>query len=132
MYLAAANHPELSGAWRLDVSASTFGSMPPVNYGELRISASPHKILHIAVVTKGGNLERTVEDDWKIDDKYHPVDGPPSGEVLAKWEGSILLGKRRTDSGFEEIRFRLGPDGYSLTESIDASGKTTTLIWRRE
>lgn len=130
--LIAADRPALSGTWHLDVEDSRFGAMPPIESGVLVISTSPHKMFHLTVSTKSAHAERTVEDDWKIDDHYHPVDGPSSGEVLAKWEGSVLLGKRHTDAGLEEIRFRLSPDGGSLTECIVTGANTTTLIWRRQ
>jgi hypothetical protein len=85
----------------------------------------------MAEFLKAPGNERTIETDWKIDDKYHPVDGAVSGEVLAKWDGSMLIGKRLTTAGIEETRFLLGPDGATLTESIQSGANVTTLIWRR-
>ena len=129
--LCAAGRPSFSGTWHLDPAASRFGNMPPIEAGVLTISMPGHKMLHLALSTKNANSEKTIEDTWRIDDRYHPIDGPTSGEVLAKWEGSILLGKKQTVAGLEEIRFRLGPDSESLTESIDTGNSITTLIWRR-
>ena len=132
MHLAAAEHPELTGTWRLDVAGSRFGAMPPLVSGVLTISTGSHKIMNITVSTKGQHLERTVETQWKIDDRYHPIDGDTSGEVLAKWEGSILTGKHLTEAGVEEIRFRREPDARTLTETIESAGNLTTLVWRRD
>jgi hypothetical protein len=131
-HLSAAGRPSLSGTWHLDLEASRFGNMPPIEAGVLTISMPHSKLLHLALSTKNENSEKTVEDTWRIDDRYHPIDGPTSGEVLAKWEGAILLGKKQTVAGIEEIRFRLGPDNESLTESIAAGSSITTLIWRRQ
>lgn len=128
---AAAEHPALSGVWQLDVAASNFGSMPRPKSAVLTISNSPHKTLHVMVVMEGPHQERTVDSEWRIDDQYHPVEGS-GGEVLAKWDGSVLVGKRLTDNGMEETRFRLGPDTGRLTQTIQSGTNVTTLIWRRQ
>jgi hypothetical protein len=83
-------------------------------------------------VIKEPQQQRTVDNEWKIDDHYHPVDGSGGGEVLVKWQGDVLVGKRQTDNGLEETRFRLAPGGESLTESIVSGSNVTTLIWRRQ
>jgi hypothetical protein len=129
--IAVAEHPVLSGTWQLDVAASNFGSMPVPGSAVLTISNGSHKILHVMVAMAGPHQERTEESEWKIDDHYHPIDGGGGGEILAKWAGPILIGKRRTDRGMEETRFRLAPGGESLTESIVSGTNVTTLIWRR-
>ncbi len=92
-------------------------------------------MLHMETVMRGpvanNTVERTVESDWKIDDKYHPVVGGEPGEVLAKWDGSALLGRMQTDAGMEEIRLvRTTADG-TMMESVQSSRGTTTMIWRR-
>jgi hypothetical protein len=129
---AAAEHPALTGVWQLDVAASAFGAMPPLSSAVLTISTNPHKILHVMVVTQSPHQQRTEDSEWKIDDHYHPVDGSSSGEVLAKWQGDVLVGKRLTDGRMEETRFHLGPGGERLTESIESGTNMTTLIWRRQ
>ena len=133
VFPAAAEHPELSGVWRLEVTASQFGAMTPVDSGVMTISTGPHKMIDIRVSTMGAHSERTVESQWKIDDHYHPVLGDSSGEVLAKWEGAVLTGKRLTPGGtVEETRFRLEEDGATLTETVQNGLNITTLVWRRE
>ncbi len=105
--------------------------MTPPDSGVLAITTSPHNTIHITLSTKGPRQERTVESEWKIDDRYHPVnDG--EGEVLAKWDGSTLIGKRRTETGVEETRFHLGPGGEEMTEWIQSGTSVITLIWRRQ
>jgi len=126
-----AEHPAISGTWELDVAASSFGSTSQPDSGVLAISTGPHKTLHVMVSMEGSHQEHTVESDWRVDDRYHPVAGGTGGELLAKWEGPILTGKRQTETGIEETRFRLGPGGESLTESIVSGTNVTTLIWRR-
>ena len=132
MSLAAADHAELTGTWQLDVAESSFGAMPSPGSGVLSISTSSHKTLHIVEFLHSPSSERTVESDWKIDDKYHPVEGAGPGEVLAKWDGSMLVGRKLTEAGIEETRFSLGPDGVTLTESIQSGANAATLVWRRQ
>jgi hypothetical protein len=133
LHLSAADRQSFSGRWALDVEASRFGHMmPPVDRGMMTISLAEHKLLRLEVSVKSANREQTTEDTWKIDDRYHPINGPTPGEILAKWEGPILLGKKQTVAGVEEIRFRLAPDRESLTQVIQKDGDITTLIWRRQ
>jgi hypothetical protein len=132
---AFCEHPDLSGSWQLDVAASIFGGAPTPESGMLTISTGPHKLFHMALTVKGpsdkGMVERTTESDWKVDNKYHPVIGGESGEVLAKWDGTVLLGKRETSTGPEEIRIIADSGGATMTESIQSAQGTSTLIWHR-
>jgi hypothetical protein len=133
---ALCEHPDLSGSWQLDVAASIFGTAPTPESGMLTISTGPHKMFHMALTMKGpsdkGILERTTESDWKVDNRYHPVIGDgESGEVLAKWDGPVLLGKRQTSAGPEEIRIIADSGGATMTETIQSAQGTKTLIWRR-
>lgn len=132
---AFCEHPDLSGSWQLDVAASLFNGTPPPQAASMTIRTGPHKVLHFARVVKdrGDNaaVERTIESDWKLDNKYHPVNGGESGEVLAKWDGSVLLGKRETSAGPEDIRLVLNAGGSSMTETIASPSGNSTLIWRR-
>lgn len=131
-FLALAEHPLLSGNWKLDLAASDFGNAPAPTSGQLAISASAHKTIHVTQSLQGAHDQRTEESEWKIDDHYHPIQGNGGGELLAKWEGQVLIGKRQMKTGVEEIRFSLAPGGESLTESIESGGNVTTLIWHRE
>ena len=76
--------------------------------------------------------ELTQDSEWKIDDRYHPINGSGGGELLAKWENGVLVGKRQSKNGVEEISFRLAPGGEMLTESIETGANVITLIWRRQ
>ncbi len=138
--LVAADHESLRGTWQLDAAASNFSGAaasnfsgtPPPQSGVLAISNNPHKILHIAEFLKDADKERTVEMDWKLENRYHPVDGDGFGEVLARWDGSVLVGTRLTQAGMEETRFQLAPGGQTLTESIQSGTNITTLVWKRQ
>ena len=132
-HLFAADHRSFSGSWALDVEASRFGAgVAPVEAGVLKISMPEHRLLRLTVSTSSGRAEKITQDTWKVDDRYHPISGPVPGEVLAKWEDGILVGKKQTVAGVQEIRFRLTPDCESLTESIASGSNVTTLIWRRQ
>ena len=129
---ALCEHPDLTGTWQLDVAASSFGMMPRPDAAVLTISTSSHKMLHMEMITRGPHDQRTVDTDWKVDDRFHPVVGDESGAALAKWEGSSLVGKRDTGTGFEEMRIMPGPGGATLTQVIQSTHGLTTLVWRRQ
>jgi hypothetical protein len=135
MPAAFCEHPNLTGSWQLDVASSSFGNMAVPDSGFMTISTGPHKMFHMEVVMKSagqtGNVERSVDSDWKVDNKYHPVIGGDSGEVLAKWEGSVLTGKRQTATGLEEIRLVPAAGSELLRQSIQSAQGTRILIWRR-
>ena len=133
VYPALAEHPDFSGRWQLDTAVSRFGTMAPAESGNLVISMGSHKLIDMSMSTKASHQERTVDAQWKIDDHFHPVTGDASGEVLAKWDGSVLVGKRLTPAGtVEETRFRLESDGTTLTEMIQNGLNVTMLVWRRQ
>ena len=128
---AFCEHQEFLGTWQLDAAKSTFGPMAPFDSAVLTVDIGSHKRLHMQVVAKGSHLERTVDMDWKVDDRFHPVVGDEPGALLAKWEGSALVGTRDTEGGMETIRMMPSPDGTSLVETIQSSRGLTTLFWRR-
>jgi len=128
---AICEHPDLSGSWQLDVAASTFGPMAVPNSGELNITPGARKTLHIQRVLKEPEGERTIDTEWRTDDRFHPVVGDEPGSLLAKWDGSVLVGKRLTGAGMEEIHLAVGADGITMIESIQSSQGTRTLVWRR-
>jgi len=128
---AICEHPDLSGSWQLDVAASTFGPMAIPNSGELNIAPGARKTLHIQRVLKEPQGERITDTEWKTDDRFHPVVGDQSGSLLAKWDGSVLVGKRQTEAGMEEIHMAAGGDGVTMIESIQSPQGARTMVWRR-
>jgi hypothetical protein len=133
---AFCEHPDISGSWQLDMAASSFGTMPTPVSGFMTISTGPHRMVHMetTIIDAGerGRVERTVGTDWKTDDRFHPVMGGEPGQVLAKWDGSALLGKRYTDTGMQEIRIVPGSDRATLVQTIQSEQGTSTLVWRRQ
>lgn len=132
---AFCDHPDLSGLWQLDVTASYFGTAPIPHSGYLTISTGSHKTINMEVSLRNlnnGQLERSVQSEWKVDNKFHPVIGGQAGEVLAKWDGSVLLGERLTDTGMEDIRFVPGPYPASMVETIQSPQGMQTLVWHRQ
>ncbi len=135
----AATRPDLYGTWKLDTSASQWGAATPtegpITNGTLTIQKH-HKTLHMAVSVMFDHGDRTDEMDWRVDDKYHPVNGPASGEILAKWEGSTLVGEREMTGAHDSIRMKASPDGMLLTETIHHTGAggtwDRTLIWKKQ
>ena len=124
-----AGHPDISGVWHLDTAASTFASDPTPSAANLSISKDGKRI-HIAESFTYPNGEKSREYEWRTDDRFHPVDGPSSGSVIARWDGDMLAGDRRGEKGTESIRMMLR-DPSTLTQSIARNGQQITLIWRR-
>ena|ERR1041385_7924235 len=127
-------HPDLTGTYRLDVAASTFGSMPLPDSGTMTISNESHKRMRIELVLKDAQGEHSTEAEWKTDDRFHPVVGSDSGSVLAKWNGPVLTGKRVTQGSVDEFQLvpGTGEGGSTLIEHIQSSQGNMTLVWRRQ
>lgn len=124
-----AGHPDLTGTWVLDASASTSSANAPIG-GTLTIQRNG-KTLHIAESFTLPNGEKSREYEWKIDDRFHPV-GSGLGEVLAKWEHDALVGERRTGEGqnMETVRMTTR-DAGSMMETIVRPDGQSALVWRR-
>jgi hypothetical protein len=134
-----ASRPDLYGTWKLDAASSQWGPLAATQgaifAGTLSIEKH-HKTLHMALTVKFDHGDRTDEMDWRVDDKYHPVNGPASGEILAKWEGAVLVGERENTNSHDSIRFRASEDGSVLTETVHHKGSDgtwdSTLMWKKQ
>jgi hypothetical protein len=129
--LLRAEHPDFAGTWTLDAASSTFAGGPQVTNATLTIDKR-HKWIHMAESFTFTNGNKQKEFDWKIDDKFHPINGPGYGEVLARWDHDVLIGDRRTGEGasIETVSLSARQPG-ELVETIHRAGGESTLVWKR-
>lgn len=118
-FLVAADKPDLSGTWNIQLDKSDFGMMPPPSKMERKVS---HKDPQLAVTTLQASQrgERTTEVKYTTDGKESEVQlmGRPA-KVSAKWEGSSLV-----------VTTKLEFQGNEMTQvekwSVSSDGKTLT------
>jgi hypothetical protein len=129
--LTAASHEDLSGVWRLDTANSVVVSGRAVVSGTLMV-AYRQKAIDTSETLNFADGERTLQRNWKVDNRYHPVLGDGSGQVLAKWEGRTLVADHEDGGRHEIFRLTLSPDDRSLTETVlRPDGSSSTFVWRR-
>jgi len=117
--LFAADKPDLSGTWNIQLDKSDFGMMPPPSKMERKVA---HKDPQLTVTTSQASQrgERTTEAKYTTDGKESEVQlmGRPA-KVSAKWEGSALV-----------VTTKLEFQGNEMTQvekwSVSADGKTLT------
>ena len=133
----AADKPDITGTWVLDVSRSNFGNQPPPESMTLNISEGKKKTLHISQTSTKPHDVRTVETECRTDGNFHPVDGPVAGSVRCKWQGDMLVSEKELSDGHSKLEMRLtvSPDRATATEQLhvtDSNGSgDSTLVWKR-
>jgi hypothetical protein len=133
----AAEKPDFTGTWQLDVARSNFGNQPPPDSMTLNVSRGKHKTLQISQTSTKPHDVRTVETECRTDGNFHPVDGPVSGSVRCKWEGNTLISEKELPDGHSKLEMRLtiSPDGSTATEQLhvtDTNGAgDSVLVWKR-
>jgi hypothetical protein len=114
--------PNLSGTWKLDVSKSNFGQMPPP---ASQTDTIEHNEPSIKIVEdqKGGmmgdmNLTTTLSSDGK-ETTSTGMGGTPVTSIT-HWEGSTLVINSTTSFQGSDVKIKdsytLSPDGKTLTE----------------
>jgi hypothetical protein len=136
--LVAAEHPDLSGKWELNIQKSTFSkkdySPSGMHLVVTRTSGGFHSKLTTADGMSGGTV---TEGDWFLDGKSHPIAGTRWSQV-SKWDGNVLVAdKRSAENNYEEhMRLTVSPDGKQVTEQLTVKNSegthTSKLIWDRE
>lgn len=118
--LAAADKPDFSGLWSIDLAKSDFGMMPPPEKLERTID---HKDpdLKIKTVQAGPRGERTTEQKLTTDGKEAAVQVMGrDAKSTASWKGGKLNVKTKLEFNGAEI---LQSETWSLSED----GKTLTI-----
>jgi hypothetical protein len=132
---SGAEHTNFVGNWRLDTASTPSIDGKQVTSATLTIDYR-QKMIHLAKTFNFADGNKAVDEEWKMDYKYHPVTGAGTGEYLAKWEGNtVLAAEHEVVGGHENVRLTLSPDGRSLTETIHRTGSAgntdRSLVWTR-
>lgn len=101
---------------------------------------SEHKseVLHASQTTYDQQGNRTVEGDWFLDKKEHPLTEFGGGKSVTKWSGSTLSNERRSNDGqyLQTDRLSLSRDGKTATEKIHTKNPNgtndSTLVWDKK
>ena len=133
----AADKPDFSGVWKLNVSKSDFGSAEkPVSMTV--VSKNEGTQMHSTQSAETAQGPQTTEFTWYLDGKRHATDKPVPGYSITKWDDNALVTQRQSSDGAYKvtIRMTLSADGKVATEEIDTKNPGGTnkekLIWERQ
>ena len=129
--------PDFTGNWELNVAKSRFGNMPKPTRMTLK-SEQKGEVLHASQTTYDQQGSRTVEGDWFLDGKEHPVVEFGGGKSVTKWSGSTLFNEKKSNDGqyLQTGRLSLSRDGKIATEKIHTKNPNgtndSTLVWDKK
>jgi hypothetical protein len=118
--LFAADKPNYSGHWVVDLAKSDFGMMPPPEKLERDID---HKDpdMKIKTVQKGQRGESTTESKYTTDGKETTIQmRGRDAKVIAKWDGAKLIVASKSEFNGAEI-------SQTETWNLSADGKTLSI-----
>jgi len=121
----AADKPNFSGSWKLDVEKSDFGPMPkPERIDYVLTHKDPELTVKSTAMTQAGEISNEVKfltDGTEFTNDLH-------GQQIkgtAKWEGATLVvTQKATMQGTEIVvvtRWTLADDGKSITQEVSIS-----------
>ena len=121
----AADRPNFSGSWKLDVEKSDFGPMPkPERVDYVLAHKDPELNVKSTAMTQGGEMSNEVKiltDGTEFTNELH-------GQQIkgtAKWEGGALVVTQKANMQGTEIvvvtRWTLAEDGKSITQDVSIS-----------
>ncbi len=134
--LVAADKPDLSGKWVLNVQKSSFGKRPAPISMDLQVERKGDGFHSKLTSTDGTGNGAVTEGDWFLDGKVHTVPGEKWTQ-MSKWDGNVLVAENKSaEDAFEEhLRLTACVDGKHATETRtvkDQQGTyTSTLVWDR-
>lgn len=133
--LFAADHPDITGTWTMDITHSDFGTHAAPDSMSLTFSKKGN-LLRISQTSKSPSDERMLDTECKTDGRFHPVTGPVSGSIRCKWEGRTLIGEKELPGGSSKLimRFTVSPGGNSATEQLHITGTgagDSMIPWKR-
>ncbi len=129
--------PDFTGNWELNVAKSSFGNMPKPTRMTVKCDLKGD-VLHASQTTYDQQGNRTVEGDWFLDGKEHPLAEFGGGKSVTKWSGSTLFNEKRSNDGqyLQTGRLSLSRDGKVATEKIHIKNPNgtndSTLVWDRK
>lgn len=120
--LVAADKPNLSGEWKLNVDKSDFGPMPPPNSQVLKITHNePEFSIQTDQDGMQGKISYTVKCKTDGMECVNELRGTQA-KMVAKWEGSALVTTTKLDFQGNELTLvntsTLSDDGKTLTQVL--------------
>jgi|ERR1041385_3792537 hypothetical protein len=134
---SAAEKPDFSGNWIVNLDRSNFGKAPKPTSMSLKVTRNGD-VMHAVQTTNSQAGSSTTESDWVIDGKEHDTTGTTAGKTLARWEGNTLYSERKSNDGSleQKIWLTLSADGRTANEKVVGKGpegtNTSRLIWERQ
>jgi hypothetical protein len=119
---AAADKPNFSGEWSLDLDKSNFGPMPPPSALSRKIQHNDPEMTMEQTTTGGPQGDQTVKFKYSTDGKEtsNEIMGNPA-KTTAAWDGNALVISMSLDAGGNEIkitdRVTLSDDGKVMTDA---------------
>jgi hypothetical protein len=117
--MAAADVPDFSGAWKMNVAKSDLGQMPMPDKYEMTVTHKEPEV-RLVTVTAGQMGERKTETLYRTDGTETTNRmGPNESKSTAKWQGRVLnvVTKGSLQGNAIEIhsKWSLSDDGKTLT-----------------
>ncbi len=138
---AAADKPDFTGNWVCNMGKSKLGKMPKVQSMALTV-VHKGEVFHSVQTIDDGNGPKSVESDWFMDGKRHPITGAGNSADkmtnMSRWDGNTLVAERRSeDSTYDEkIRITFSADRKTATEHVDLKSpngnSSSTLVWEKK
>lgn len=132
----AADHPDFSGHWILNLDKSSFGKMQKPN-GMTLVATMSGDTMRAVQTTDSTGGPVTTESNWIPDGKQHDASGANGGTIVARWEGNTLYSERHSADGSydEKTWLSMSKDGKTATEKVWTKGpegtNIRTLVWQR-
>lgn len=132
----AADHPDFSGHWILNLDRSHFGKMEKPNGMTLAATMSGDTMHAVQTMDLAGGPV-TTESNWIADGQQHDALGANGGTIVARWEGNTLYSERKSSDGLynEKVWLTLSKDGKTATEKVWTKGpegtNLRTLVWQK-
>ena len=135
--LQAANPPDFSGKWELNLNKSDFGDAPkPARMTiDCTVSGNEMRSVTTTYVQQDNSVNESI---WYLDGKKHPTDRPVPGYSMTRWQDGVLINERGSNDGAykEVIRLTLSVDGKTATETVQTKtpngNNKEKLIWERK
>ncbi len=134
--LLAADKPDFTGYWELNVAKSKFGNMPKPTRMALSAVRDGDR-LKAEQTTWDGEGHQTVTGTWYLDGKDRPVEAASQFMEKIWWQGDVLVDEKRSlDRTFtERVLMKLSRDGKTATEVVIVKSpngnNTETLVWEK-
>lgn len=136
--LVAADKPNFTGEWKLNIEKSSFGPMPPPVSQVMKIDHSDPKMVSTSDQESADGQKMSIVMKYTTDgvEAVNDLRGAPA-KVIAKWEGEALVVNTKLDFQGMEIKIvntmKLAADGKSITavakiETPQGEFESTSLL----